>query len=105
MGVKHRRYSAHIVKSRRWKGLRHEVLRRDRFRCVQADETCNGRLEVDHIKPVRTHPALAWDKDNLQTLCAAHHTAKTRIECGHPPPDPERLKWRDAVKELAKVNS
>ena len=96
------RYSKRITNSKRWKGLRHKILRRDHFRCVMADSTCSGRLEVDHIKPVRTHPSLAWSEDNLQTLCTSHHTAKTRVECGHPPSNPERLKWKAAVMALSK---
>ncbi|MEL7488893.1 MAG: HNH endonuclease signature motif containing protein [Pseudomonadota bacterium] len=76
------------------------ALRRDGFQCVQCG--ARGRLEVDHIKPVRTHPELSFDLDNLQTLCPSCHTRKTRIECGHPPPSPERVAWRNAVKDLSR---
>jgi len=62
-----------------------------------------AQLEVDHIKPVRTHPHLAFDPANLQALAPACHTKKTRIECGHPAPiiTPERQAWGKAVAELA----
>jgi len=100
MGLKkYRRHSAHITRTKRWKALRLIALRRDGWRCVKC--SAKGRLEVDHIKPVRTYPALAYDLDNLQTLCTAHHTAKPRIECGLDPLHPERQRWRDAVKELS----
>ncbi len=93
-----RRYSKHITRSARWKALRVQALRRDDWQCVCCG--ARGRLEVDHIKPVRTHPELAFTLSNLQSLCGVCHARKTRIECGHPPPSPERIAWRDAVNEL-----
>ena len=97
MGVT--RHSKHIISTKRWKRLRVEILRRDDWQCVQCG--ARGRLEVDHVHPVRTHPELAFEPGNLQTLCPACHTRKTRIECGHPAPDPKRAAWREAVAEIA----
>lgn len=74
------------------------ALRRDGFRCVKCG--ARGRLEVDHVKPVRTHPDLAWSIDNLQSLCPPCHTRKTRIECGHPPMHPERAKWLGLIANI-----
>jgi 5-methylcytosine-specific restriction endonuclease McrA len=85
-----------INKSRRWQGLRLAAKRRDGFRCVQCG--ARHRLEVDHVKPVRSHPQLAWDLANLQTLCAWHHAQKTAIETGIAPPNPKRQAWRDLLK-------
>lgn len=105
MGMKRddfRRYSRPVLKSRRWQVLRQIVLERDGWTC-----TCGcgsrRRLEIDHIKPVRTHPELAFDPANLQTLAASCHTKKTRIECGHAAPiiTPEREAWGQAVADLA----
>lgn len=101
--TRYHRHSKHITRGPRWKALRLKVLRRDGFRCVECQT--RGRLEVDHIQPVRTHPELAYEIDNLQALCPACHTRKTRIECGHAPPDPRRVQWRDAVNELAKPSN
>ncbi|MFW5641777.1 MAG: HNH endonuclease [Roseicyclus sp.] len=100
MGVRreHTRWSRHVTRGGRWKTLRAAVLERDGYRCRSCG--ARGRLEVDHIKPVRTHPALAYEPGNLQALCPACHTRKTRIECGHPPPDERREKWRQAVEAL-----
>lgn len=95
-----KRFSSHITSTKRWKAVRFLILRRDGFRCCICG--ARGRLEIDHIKPVRTHPELAYAPDNLQALCPACHTRKTRIECGHPPPDPRRERWRAAVEEFAK---
>lgn len=100
MGVSHPRYSAHVIRSPRWPALRLAAKRRDGWRCVQCGAV--GRLEVDHVKPVRDAPELAFDLTNLQTLCASCHTRKTRIECGHDPLSPERQAWRDLVRTTRK---
>jgi 5-methylcytosine-specific restriction enzyme A len=94
------RYSDRITRSRRWKALRWQVLRRDGFACVSCG--ARGRLEVDHIEPVRSRPDLAWDLSNLQSLCPACHTRKTRLECGHDPIAPERAAWREVIRALEK---
>ncbi|MEL6366005.1 MAG: HNH endonuclease signature motif containing protein, partial [Pseudomonadota bacterium] len=80
----HFRHSARIIGTQRWKRLRKIVLERDGYRCAVCG--CGEPLEVDHIKPVRTHPQLAWDLENLQLLCPRHHAEKTRLECGFDPP-------------------
>lgn len=95
------RHSKRVTSTRRWQVLRMAILERDGFRCRQCG--ARGRLEVDHVKPVRSHPALSYDPANLQALCGPCHTKKTRIECGHPAPihTPERNAWAKAVAELA----
>ena len=98
MGLKdYRRHSAKVTRSRRWKGLRLEALRRDGFACV----TCGarGRLEVDHIMPVRDRPDLGFDLANLQTLCGSCHARKTRIEIGLGRDDPAREAWKDLLRK------
>jgi 5-methylcytosine-specific restriction endonuclease McrA len=97
VGVKkYRRHSAVVTRTKRWRALRLQALRRDGFRCVR----CGGRrrLEVDHIKPVRTHPELAFVLSNLQTLDAVCHSRKTRLEIGLGEVDPARDAWRELVK-------
>ena len=94
----HHRHSAKVTRTARWKALRMAVLERDGFRCKGCG--CGGRLEVDHVLPVRTHPDLSYSPANLQALCPPCHTKKTRIECGHPPPQESRLDWRNAVAAL-----
>lgn len=93
-----RRFSRPVLRTKRWKVLRLEILERDGFKC----RSCGSprRLEVDHVKPVRNAPHLSFDKANLQTLCAACHTRKTRIECGHPEITPERRAWSAALKAV-----
>lgn len=94
----YRRFSRHVTRGPRWVALRHAVLERDGWACV----TCGarGRLEVDHIHPVRSHPDLAYDPANCQTLCAVCHSRKTNVEMGRSPVSAERQKWRDSVSAL-----
>lgn len=93
------RYSAHVIRSARWKTVRLQAKRRDGFKCV----ACGSRLglEVDHIEPVRKAPERAYDLSNLQTLCGSCHARKTRLEIGLGHENPQRDAWRAAVKELS----
>lgn len=105
MGMKldpHRRYSRPVLKTKRWQMLRQIVLERDGWACVDCG-TKRGRLEIDHVQPVRNRPDLAFDPANCATRCSSCHTKKTRIECGHPPPiqSPEHNAWAQAVAALA----
>lgn len=95
-----KRHGSAIYRSPRWAGLRLEAKRRDGWKCVQCN--ARGRLEVDHIKPLRTHPELAFDLTNLQSLCGRCHARKTRIEIGLDPLNPARVAWRNLVSELQK---
>lgn len=102
MAVNRREYARHskrVTSTRRWQVLRHQILERDGWKCRCCGE--QRRLEIDHIKPVRTHPELSFDPRNLQALCGPCHTRKTRIECGHKEKSPERKAWADAVAQLA----
>lgn len=96
MGMK--RFSRPVLRTKRWKALRLEALRRDDYKCVKCGR--RGRLEVDHVLPVRTHPDLSWTLSNLQTLCASCHTRKTRVECGHKELPEPRRQWREFVNAL-----
>jgi len=102
MGVMRNRfpnYSAHVIRDKRWPALRLAAKRRDGWKCVKCG--ARGRLEVDHVQPVRTHPELSFSLENLQSLCAVCHARKTRIECGLAPLDPARAAWRELVRALA----
>jgi len=104
MAVKrdYHRHSKRITSTRRWQVLRMAVLERDGWACVDCGAT-RGRLEIDHVKPVRARPDLAFDPANCAARCTPCHTRKTRIECGHPAPiiTPERQAWGQAVADLA----
>ena len=97
MGVKsYFRHSKQVTDSALWPGLRIEALRRDDWQCVQ----CGSRrgLQIDHIKPVRSHWHLRFEISNLQVLCKRCHSAKTRVEIGLPELSPQRRDWRAYVK-------
>ncbi|ARQ01707.1 HNH endonuclease [Pseudorhodoplanes sinuspersici] len=95
------RHSAAVIRDKRWPALRLAAKRRDGFKCVKCSAV--GRLEVDHIKPVRTDPELAFELTNLQTLCVPCHSAKTKIECGFGNEvSPARAAWRDLLATMAK---
>ena len=101
MGLrKYDRHGAAVYRSPRWKWVRLAAKRRDGFKCVQCGAA--GRLEVDHIQPVRTHPELSYELTNLQTLCPGCHSKKTRVEVGLDEIDPRRRAWIDCVHELSK---
>ena len=99
MGMRiRRRPSEAVCRSPRWPALRLQALRRDGFRCCECG--ARGRLEVHHVKPVRTHPELGFELSNLRTLCPSHHTDITRVELGGAPLSPGRIAWRAAVRAL-----
>lgn len=96
------RAGAAVYRSKRWKALRHEAKRRDGWACVACGAR-RARLDVDHIKPIRTHPELAFDLGNLQTLCIRCHSEKTRREMDRrTETGPERLAWRVFTRELTR---
>lgn len=80
-----------------WQRARERVKERDHHLCVYC--LARGRinyeaLEVHHIIPLEEQPALAYEDDNLITLCGADHEEAeagriTRAEllelAGHPP--------------------
>ena len=83
------------IRDKRWPAVRLQALRRDGWQCRQCG--ARGRLEVDHIEPVRRSPERAFELENLQALCSGCHSRKTRIEIGHPEAGPEVKKWRDLL--------
>lgn len=85
------RHGASIYRTERWKAVRKQAKDRDGWKCVKCGS--RRRLEVDHIKPIRHAPELAFALCNLQTLCGSCHAKKTRIEIGLGRVDPEREKW------------
>ena len=71
----------HFYQQPAWRKLRLIALRRDHFRCVVCgiDVSGSGKARVDHIKPRKTHPHLAFTLSNLRTLCPAHD-AQSHLE-------------------------
>ncbi len=98
------RVSSSFYKSTRWKFARTAAKRRDGWKCtgIIDGRVCEqrGRLEVHHVKRIRDFPELAYDLDNLKTLCVSCHAKVTAIETGIAPVDPERHAWRDLIAAM-----
>ncbi len=66
---------------RRWDRTRQQAYERDHFLCrvcfAQGRFTADG-LEAHHITPLVEAPELAYDLDNIITLCSRHHKAADR---------------------------
>ena len=75
-----------------WRQLRMLVLKRDGARCACCGATPNDGIvvNVDHIKPRRTHPQLALTLSNLQVLCQA---------CNHGKGNWDETDWRQGYSE------
>jgi hypothetical protein len=71
-----------------WRRLRMEVIKERGARCECCGATPRDgiRINVDHIRPRRLHPALALDKANLQVLCEA---------CNHGKGNWDQTDWRE----------
>lgn len=66
-----------IYHTPQWRAARRAVLDRDGYRCQSCGKA--GRLEVDHIKPLKSG-GKEFELGNLQALCRPCHFAKTSSE-------------------------
>jgi 5-methylcytosine-specific restriction endonuclease McrA len=68
-----------VINTARWRQVRDRARARDNNECQHAGhDYCAGRLEVHHITKVTADSALAFDLDNLITLCQHHHSLLER---------------------------
>jgi hypothetical protein len=80
--------SKDFLSSYEWRQIRYQALTLNDGKC----ELCGRNkhdgitLNVDHIKPRKTHPQLALDIDNLQVLCN---------ECNHGKGNSDDTNWRE----------
>ena len=74
-----------FYKSKQWRDVREQVLKRDNYECqackrqgkvTTIDKSKHKSLDVDHILELESHPELAYDMDNLETLCVSCHNKK-----------------------------
>ena len=82
---------------RRWAAVRRLVLDRDNWRCRACGRA--GRMEVDHVVPLRAGGD-PYDPGNLQTLCRECHIDKSAAEHRREP-TPAEAEWRKLVAEIA----
>jgi len=95
MGMKFKRHGSAIYKTPQWAAVRLAAKRRDGWRCVQCG--ARGRIEVDHIKPIRDGGE-PYELGNTQSLCVSCHARKTRAEV-FGPIDPAREAWKTLLKK------
>ncbi len=70
-----------------WRKLRMQALKKHgaKCQCCGASPATGAVMNVDHIKPRKTHPELALDINNLQVLCH---------ECNHGKGNWDMTDWR-----------
>lgn len=78
-----------FLQSYQWRKARMQALIEHgaRCQCCGASPATGAVMNVDHIKPRKTHPELALDQSNLQVLCA---------ECNHGKGNWSVKDWRRA---------
>ena len=61
--------------SNRWKAKSEHIQKRDKYKCVWCMRYGKNRSSkvVHHIKHVDEYPELAYDDDNLVSLCLSCH--------------------------------
>ena len=80
----------------RWAAVRRAALRRSGYRSELSGRA--GKLEVDHIVPLR-RGGDPYSLDNLQVLTRAEHIRKTAAE--NRKPDAARDRWRALVYQMS----
>jgi 5-methylcytosine-specific restriction endonuclease McrA len=68
---------ARIYESSRWRKLRRLKLKESPLCALCPPDFKKPATDVDHILPVKERPDLAWEWDNLQSLCHECHSMKT----------------------------
>ena len=76
-----------FLQSFEWRAVRMMALKLNgaRCQCCGASPKTGAVLNVDHIKPRKTHPQLALDINNLQVLCG---------DCNHGKGNWDETDWR-----------
>lgn len=70
-------YEKMDYKSKRWRKLREQILRRDGYMCQESLRYGKHvpASTVHHVFPISKYPHLTWDPRNLVSLCSAEHNA------------------------------
>jgi 5-methylcytosine-specific restriction endonuclease McrA len=77
--------AARLRNSHRWARVRRAILAEgplcaDPFGWHAIDGVAVLAAEVDHVKPLRSHPHLAFSRENLSPLCVRCHAMKSAGE-------------------------
>jgi 5-methylcytosine-specific restriction endonuclease McrA len=62
--------SGGFLQTPEWKALRQKVIQHYGGKCMCCGKVPDRGVNVDHIKPRKTHPHLSLEFDNLQVLCS-----------------------------------
>lgn len=64
-----------FYKSKEWKVIRKQALERDHYECQSCKQKgkYSKAQNVHHKKEVKTHPELALDLDNVESICIPCH--------------------------------
>lgn len=89
----------------RWKAARAACLDRDDHACVECGS--DERLEADHIIELAVAPELAFELENLRTLCRTCHEKRSAAGVGGKIKRVEWInpKYQPALAELAAVET
>lgn len=88
------------MQTRTWKITRSLVFQRDSYLCQDCKRP--GKLECDHVIPLRNYPGNPFDMSNLQSLCTRCHLKKTRREARRPVDQarPQQAAWNRLIAAL-----
>lgn len=75
--------SVPVLKQDDWKALKKRVFETYGYRCMKCHHLHSIKkfVNVDHIKPRKLFPDLAFDFDNLQVLCGRCNKEKGNLHC------------------------
>jgi 5-methylcytosine-specific restriction endonuclease McrA len=71
-----RKKNSGFLQTHEWKTLRAKVVAHYGGKCMRCGAVPKRGVNVDHIKPRKTHPELALEFENLQVLCGACNKKK-----------------------------
>lgn len=68
-----------FLRSSQWHSMRFRILAKYGARCMCCGQTAKHgtTIQVDHIKPLHSHPELRLDPNNLQVLCEMCNMGKS----------------------------
>jgi uncharacterized protein YdaU (DUF1376 family) len=85
-----------FLQSYEWRVTRMQAILKYGQKCMACGATpeSGAVINVDHIKPRKTHPELALDLDNLQVLCSDCNHGKGNWDC---------TDWRNKEKHTGEI--
>ena len=77
--IKSNGWKKKIYNSAAWLAVRQAALERDRWQCQECKKSdkIKKAIDVDHMVDLEINPSLAYDLENLQSLCKSCHSKKT----------------------------